>query len=237
MDFRVSDLLQVAVHVVFTTCHLDSESSSCVPHVYTSCISSHISIEGTLAIGFDKWQLHSFQFFVKARFRITLRQTPRDQLLHFLVIFVFFYICTGRSRPSDKRRGGGASKPWDKGGGTVLKKFRFGPNIRWGKGGGRAPRDPPLEPPIICTPSCQWFHICTVLICVHSKNNVCQFEADFCRELGSKYLYPTTLTFRLISILLMNRFYDNKLVSTKHILAFCVLIFLILMLFLKCFLK
>ena len=54
MDFRVSDLLQVAVHVVFTTCHLDSESSSCVPHVYTSCISSHISIEGTLAIGFDK---------------------------------------------------------------------------------------------------------------------------------------------------------------------------------------
>ena len=55
------------------------------------------------------------------------------------------------------------------GGGTVLKKFQFGPKIRWGKGGGRAPRDPPLEPPIICTPSCQWFHICTVLICVHSN--------------------------------------------------------------------
>ena len=167
MDFRVSDLLQVAVHVVFTTCHLDSESSSCVPHVYTSCISSHISIEGTLAMGFDKWQLHSFQFFVKARFRITLRQTPRDQLLHFLVIFVFFYICSGRSRLSDKRRGG-ASKPWDKGG-DGLKKISVWSKNKVGKGGGRAPRDPPLEPPIICTPSCQWFHICTVLIWVHSN--------------------------------------------------------------------
>ena len=134
MDFRVSDLLQVAGHVVFTTCHRDSESSSCVPHVYTSCISSHISIEGTLAMGFDKWQLHSFQFFVKARFRITLRQTPRDQLLHFLVIFVFFYICSGRSRLSDKRRGGHLNHEIR--GGTVLKKFQFGPKIRWGRGAG-----------------------------------------------------------------------------------------------------
>ena len=153
----------------------------------------------------------------------------------FLSLLSFFISAV--ADPDLQIRGRGGHLNHEIRGGTVLKKFQFGPKIRWGKGGGRAPRDPPLEPPIICTPSCQWFHICTVLICVHSKNNVCQFEADFCRELGSKYLYPTTLTFRLISIPLMNRFYDNKLVSTKHILAFHVLIFLILMLFLKCFLK
>lgn len=141
MDFRVSDLLQVAVHVVFTTCHLDSESSSCVPHVYTSCISSHISIEGTLAIGFDKWQLHSFQFFVKARFRITLRQTPRDQLLHFLVIFVFFYICSGRSRLSDKRRGGGHLNHEIRGG-DGLKKISVWSKNKVGQGGRAGPTGP-----------------------------------------------------------------------------------------------
>ena len=61
---------------------------------------------------------------------------------------------------------------------------------------------------MLVVPYMHSFNMCTFLF----ENNVCQFEADFCRELGS--LYQTTLTFRLISIPLMNRFYDNELVLT-----------------------
>ena len=70
--------------------------------------------------------------------------------------------CSGGSRPLDKGGGGGggrSSRPWDKERGAVLKKifFRpFGPQLGLKIRGGRAPRAPPLDPPLRMP--CTWFH-------------------------------------------------------------------------------
>ena len=71
-----------------------------------------------------------------------------------------------------------------------------------GGGGGAGPTGPfpgtanDLYTIMLVVPYMHSFNMCTF----EFENNVCQFEADFCRELGSKSLYPTALTFRLISI-------------------------------------
>ena len=62
-------------------------------------------------------------------------------------------ITNGGSRPSDKwGGGGGSSRPWDKGGPgrfffSALRASVWSKN----KGEGRAPRAPPLDPPLMTT--------------------------------------------------------------------------------------
>ena len=58
----------------------------------------------------------------------------------------FTFTTSGGSRPSDKGGGGRrSSRPWDKGGRSPEKFFsHFGGKIR----GSRAPREPPLVPPL-----------------------------------------------------------------------------------------
>ena len=85
-------------------------------------------------------------------------------------VLLFVSCCSAGCRPWDKG-GGQSSRPLDRGGGCshpkkFLEPFRphFSLKIRRGRGV-RAPRGPPLDSPLCCTPlRCRLWHIsCTLL--------------------------------------------------------------------------